>query len=99
MLIRRVASGINGLDTLFAEDEESKYARRWGALYIKLKRETYWFFIPQYFWVIFRSAIIAFTQVTPLVEYHSRWLTDPIIIGSGSDPGVPLDRPRGCDIL
>ena len=68
MLIRRIARSTNGLDALFAQDEDSKYARRWGSLYINLKRETYWFFIPQYFWVIIRSACIAFTQVTMLLN-------------------------------
>ena len=68
MLIRRVARSTNGLDALFAQDEDSKYARRWGSLYIKLKRETYLFFIPQYFWVIIRSAFIACTRVTILLN-------------------------------
>jgi len=68
VFITHVARGTNGLDALFTEDEDSRYARRWGVLYLNLKRETYWFFIPQYCSVIAKSAIIAFTQDEGLVQ-------------------------------
>jgi hypothetical protein len=99
MFITRVAKSTNGLDALFTQDKDAKYASRWGVLYIKLKRETYWFFIPQYCAVVVQSAIMAFTQVTPLVEYCSHWLTESlIIIGCGSSADMPLDRPPVGDI-
>ena len=64
MLITRVARRENGLDALFSENaEDSKYSHRWGSLYMKLKRNMYWFFIPEYGWVLSRSAIVAFGQV------------------------------------
>jgi len=71
MLIIRVARSTHGLEALFTQNEDSKYAPRWGTLYAKLKPEAYWFFITQYCWVIIRSAIIAFAQVTLLAKYHS----------------------------
>ena len=64
MLITHIARRENGLDALFSEDtEDLKYSHRWGSLYMKLKRTMYWFFIPEYGWVLLRSAIVAFRQV------------------------------------
>jgi hypothetical protein len=69
ILITRVAQRENGLDALFSKDtEDSKYSHRWGSLYMKLKREMYWFFIPEYAWVLSRSAVVAFGQVCVTVK-------------------------------
>jgi len=80
MLITSVARQENGLDALFSKDVEgSKYSHRWGSLYMKLKRKMYWFFIPEYGWVLLRSAVVAFGQVCAFVkslvfscEFHDR---------------------------
>jgi hypothetical protein len=54
-----------GHEALFpiSESEESKYSRKWGPLYTKLKPPSYWFFIPDYVWVLTKSVIIGVGQV------------------------------------
>jgi hypothetical protein len=71
MIILSVAMKPYGVEELYTQYEDSKYASRWGTLYIKFKKEAYSFFIPQHGWVIMRSAIIAFAQVTLLAGYNS----------------------------
>ena len=46
-----------------SESEESIYFRKWGSLYGLLKPALYWFFIPDYLWVLAKSMIIGLGQV------------------------------------
>ena len=46
-----------------SKGEESKYSRKWGSLYSKLKPSLYWFFILDYIFVLLRSIIIGAGQV------------------------------------
>ena len=64
MFIIKTANA-QGHEALFwvSESEESKYSRKWGTLYAKLKPALYWFFIPDYIWVLAKSIIVGVGQV------------------------------------
>lgn len=61
-----------------SREEESKYSRKWGSLYSKLKPPLYWFFILDYIFVLSRSIIIGAGQVIPV--YVSHWATVNFVI-------------------
>ena len=54
-----------GPEVLFrlSESEESKYSRKWGSLYANFKPALYWFFVPDYIWVLAKSMIVGLGQV------------------------------------
>jgi glucan phosphoethanolaminetransferase (alkaline phosphatase superfamily) len=59
-----------GPEALFplSESDESKYFRKWGSLYATLKPAQYWVFIPDYIFILVKSAIVGVGQVkAPLV--------------------------------
>lgn len=52
-----------------SESEESVYSRRWGSLYGLLKPALYWFFIPDYVWVLVKSIIVGAGQVNKFKKH------------------------------
>jgi hypothetical protein len=53
-----------GPEALFplSESDESKYFRKWGSLYATLKPAQYWVFIPDYIFILVKSAIVGVGQ-------------------------------------
>ena len=65
LIIKTANTGHEALFWL-SESDESKYSRKWGSLYSKLKPAVYWFFIPDYVWVLAKSIIVGVGQVKTL---------------------------------
>ena len=98
MLTRRVARSTNGLDTVFAQDEDSKYARRWGSLYIKLKREKILVLHITIFLGDHPKCVHYIYTGNDAIEYYSYWLTESLAAAGGPNSDT-FDWPRVVDIL
>jgi hypothetical protein len=59
-----------GPEALFplSEPDDSKYFRKWGSLYATLKPAQYWVFIPDYIFILVKSAIVGVGQGSGIAQ-------------------------------